>query len=67
MRSGPPIFHGALGDLAAGDSRRAILVGIVVSMAGVDPAARGGRYFQFFFYTMGERQMETFRSASCPP
>ena len=40
---GPPIFHGALGDLVAGNSGRAILAGIAVTMAGIYLVALGGR------------------------
>jgi len=39
----PPIFHGELGGLIAGNSGRAILVGIAVTMAGIYLVARGGQ------------------------
>jgi L-rhamnose-H+ transport protein len=40
---GPPIFHGALGELAASASGRIILSGIAVTMAGIYLVARGGQ------------------------
>jgi len=39
----PPIFHGELGGLVAGNSGRAILAGIGVTMAGIYLVARGGQ------------------------
>jgi L-rhamnose-H+ transport protein len=39
----PPIFHGALGGLAASGSGRIILAGIGVTMAGIYLVARGGQ------------------------
>jgi L-rhamnose-H+ transport protein len=40
---GPPIFNGALGELAASVSGRIILSGIAVTMAGIYLVARGGQ------------------------